>query len=298
VIIVIVVYFLITMLVVIPFHYTVKGSTIHDIQNNRQNLVVCDTSPRTLCDKNGLAYQDYGTEIGIQLNPLRTASKALDYYMDYTKSGNETAKKFLLNIANWIVDSSKNLGNYSLLKYEFAYPDYKLEPGWHSAIAQGRAIEALIRAHNITGDEKYIATAKMLLNSFFIEVKFGGVTYKTDDEGWWYEEYPSKNKGAINPRVLNGMMSALLSIYEYFNYTRDPMAKYLFDQGILALENSLPHYNNKGYSYYDILGNDAKPNYHQLHVKYLGILYDITGKPTFKNYHDIWKEWRGKEKEK
>jgi heparosan-N-sulfate-glucuronate 5-epimerase len=279
------------MLVMIPCNqYTVKGSTIFDIKNNKQILVLCDTSPPTLCDRNGLAYQDYGTEIGIQLNPLRTASKALDYYMDYLKSGNETAKKFLLNTANWIVNNSKNFGNYSLLKYGFAYPDYKLEPGWHSAITQGRAIEALIRAHNITHDERYINNAKMLLNSFFIEVKVGGVAYKTEDEGWWYEEYPSKNKEAKNPRVLNGMMAALLSIYEYFDYTRDPKAKHLFDQGILALENNLPHYNNNGHSYYDILGNDAKPGYHHLHVKYLGILYDITGKPVFKKYHDIWKE--------
>jgi heparosan-N-sulfate-glucuronate 5-epimerase len=296
VILVIIVFSLITILVIIPYYDTVKGITIHDIQNNNQNLVLCDTAPRTLCDRKGLAYQDYGTDIGIHLNPLRTASKALHYYEDYIKNGNETAKTLLLNNANWIVNNSKSFGNYSVLEYEFPYPDYKLEPGWHSAIAQGRAIEALIRAHNITDDERYIDTAKMLLNSFFIEVKVGGVTYKTNDEGWWYEEYPSKSKEAINPRVLNGMMSALLSIYEYFNYTRDPMAKHLFDQGILALENNLPHYNNNGYSYYDILGNDAKPGYHQLHVKYLRILYDITEKPTFKKYHDIWKEWKGKEK--
>ena len=182
------------MLVMIPCNqYTVKGSTIFDIKNNKQILVLCDTSPPTLCDRNGLAYQDYGTEIGIQLNPLRTASKALDYYTDYLKSGNETDRKLLLNVANWIVNNSKNYGNYSLLKYEFPYHDYNLEPGWHSAIAQGRAIEALISAHNITNDERYIDAAKMLLNSFFIEVKDGGVTYKTADEGWWYEEYPSKN---------------------------------------------------------------------------------------------------------
>jgi hypothetical protein len=292
---IIVAYSLILILVLNPYFYSVKGSSNSDIKTGKI-LVLCDKSPRTLCNRNGIAYQDYGAEIGIQLNPLRTASKALDYYMDYLESGNETARKLLLNVANWIVNNSKNYGNYSLLKYEFPYHDYKLEPGWHSAIAQGRAIEALISAHNITNDERYVDTAKMLLNSFFIEVKVGGVTHKSKDNGWWYEEYPSRNEGAQNPRVLNGMMATLLSIHKYFEYTRDPDAKQLFDKGIIALENNLPQYDNNGYSYYDILGNDAKPNYHQLHIEYLGFLYDITGKPIFKKYHGMWAEWKEKEK--
>ena len=161
---IIVAYSLIPILVLNSFYfYPVKGSSNFDIKTG-EFLVLCDESPRKriYCDMSGIAYQDYGTEIGIQLNPLRTASKALDYYMDYLESGNETARKLLLNVANWIVNNSKNYGNYSLLKYEFPYHDYNLEPGWHSAIAQGRAIEALISAHNITNDERYVDTAKML----------------------------------------------------------------------------------------------------------------------------------------
>ena len=36
----------------------------------------------------------------------------------------------------------------------------------------------------------------------------------------------------IEPRVLNGMMWSLIGINSYYNYTRDPSAKFLFDQGV------------------------------------------------------------------
>jgi uncharacterized protein YyaL (SSP411 family) len=50
-------------------------------------------------------------------------------------------------------------------------------------MAQGRALQALIKAHEVTGQNKYLDSAKMLLNSFFVELKDGGVTYKTPTDG-------------------------------------------------------------------------------------------------------------------
>jgi hypothetical protein len=70
---IIVVYWLITILVLNPYLYSVKGSSTSDSSPVKGKiLVLCDKSPRTLCDRNGIAYQEYGAEIGIQLNPLRT----------------------------------------------------------------------------------------------------------------------------------------------------------------------------------------------------------------------------------
>jgi hypothetical protein len=108
----------------------------------------------------------------------------------------------------------------------------------------------LIKAHEITGDAKCIDTAHILWNSFFVEVKDGGVTYKTPT-GWWYEEYA--DIGGKESRVLNGMMYTLLGIHEYYQYNRDNNVKHLFDQGIVALKNNLSLYDHNGYSYYDIL---------------------------------------------
>jgi hypothetical protein len=276
---------------VVPSVQIIEGAGSLETEEQQGKLVRCATDPAIMyCNSKGLVYRYYGPGIGIQLNPFNTASRVLDHYTDYVKNGNNTAKMLVLSICDWIVNSSRNYGNYSVLHYDFPFDDYELEPGWSSAIAQGRAIQALVKAHNITGDKKYSDTAKLLLNSFFIEVKDGGVTYKTADDGWWYEEYASKNKNAKGPRILPGMMSALLSIHEYFEYTGDMKAKDLFDKGIIALEKNLPAYSNNGYSNYDILGNLAKPRYHLINIELLGQLFDITGNPIFDRYRSIWEQ--------
>jgi hypothetical protein len=152
-------------------------------------------------------------------------------------------------------------------------------------MSQAQALQVLVRAYDISGQTKYINTAKELLNSFFVEVKSGGVTYKTPKNGWWFEQ----NAGSpMQPRILNGMIWTLLGIYDYYNHTKDPDSKYLFDQGLLALKINLPLYDNNGSSYYDILGTPAKLEYHKMHVILLEELYNITKEPIFKIYHDRW----------
>jgi heparosan-N-sulfate-glucuronate 5-epimerase len=186
------------------------------------------------------------------------------------------------------VANAINYGNYSILEYDFPWPIYNMTPKWRSGMAQGQAIQALVKAHEITGDANYIDTAHMLLNSFFVKVKDGGVTYKTPT-GWWYEEYA--DIGGKESRVLNGMMYTLLGIHEYYQYTGDNNAKHLFDQGIVALKNNLSLYDHNGYSYYDILGSPAW-EYHNVHIELSGQLYNITKEKTFKEYHDKWQNFK------
>jgi heparosan-N-sulfate-glucuronate 5-epimerase len=238
-------------------------------------------------DDNGIPYVDLG-EIGRQRNPVTISHKMLDYYQDYKETQDETARQFLINNAEWLVDNAVTYGNYSILEYDFPWQVYNMTPKWRSAMAQGQAVQALTKAHEITGDREYIDSAQMLLNSFFLEVKDGGVTYKTT-AGWWYEEYA--DVGGKEPRVLNGMMLTLLGIHEYYQYTGNNNAKHLFDQGILALKNDLPLYDDNGYSYYDILGTPAW-EYHNVHIELSDQLYSITKEKTFKEYHDKWQNFK------
>ena len=248
-----------------------------------------------IIDSSGIPLVNYGyvggTYIGAQRNPITISDEALTYYDKYKGSNDDVYfKELLINNANWLVYNAVSHSNYSILEYKFPWPNYDLEPPWRSGMAQGRALDVLTKAHEITGQNKYLDSAKMLLNSFFVEVKDGGVTYKTPKDGWWYELYAGN--GGKEPRVLNGMMFTLLGIYKYYEYTHDNNAKYLFDQGVLALKKNLPHYEYyKGsYSTYDVLDNrkPAAPNYHKIHVEYLGLLYNITKEQIFKEYHDKW----------
>jgi hypothetical protein len=83
-------------------------------------------------------------------------------------------------------------------------------------------------------------------------------------------------------------MSAVISLYKYYHYTNDTAAKFLFDQGILALKNTLPIYDNDGWSYYDIHEKPATMAYHLMHIKLLNDLSDITGEEIFEQFRDKW----------
>lgn len=242
-------------------------------------------------DELGIPIVDYGYAegkyIGIQRSPTATANYAMKYYKEYNNSNDEKAKQFLINNANWLIENMVLKENYAIYYWDFPWPTYDLPSNWRSALSQGFAITALLNAYEVTNDRKYLKASKLLINSFFVEVKDGGVTYKTQNFGWWYEEY--SHQEGLKSRVLNGMMFTLLGINDYYNFTKDPEAKYLFNQGIIALKNELPKYDFGNYSYYDVLGNPARV-YHDVHIRLLDELYEITNEEIFSEYSEKWKK--------
>jgi hypothetical protein len=236
-------------------------------------------------DKNGVPFYNYGHN-GFQRNPLFIAQEVTYHIEDYLSKANENSKNIALSNANWLVENATPRGNYSILYYNFPFASYDVKPPWRSALAQAKAVEALADAHKITNNQTYLDTAKSLLNSFFVEIKDGGVTIKTPNDGWWYEEYADEE---VNPpRVLNGMLMTLYFINKYYEYTNDTDAKYLFDQGIMALRKNLPLYDNNGNSYYDINKKPASSTYHGIHIGFLKRLLDISEDDILRTYHDKW----------
>lgn len=236
-------------------------------------------------DSSGIPLVYYGNTTGYQRNPVTTSLVLIDYYNAYVQTKNITKLQYLQNNANWLVVNAKQYGNYSLFEYEFPYR-YNLNPPWHSALAQGLAIQSLTKAYQITKNATYLDATKPLLNSFYVDVNDNGITEKTNSTGWWYEEYTGKD--SKNPRVLNGMMLDLLALYDYYNYTGNTKSKYLFNQGVLGLKNNISIYDDNGSSYYDAFKLPATLFYQKLHVDLLDKLYNLTGEPILKKYHDRW----------
>lgn len=245
-------------------------------------------------DKNNIPIIDYGimgdVNIGKQYNPITISQYADRYYNEYIKYNNQSSKQNFLNHVDWLVNNSIKEGNYTFFAYDFPFPPYHLKPPWYSAMAQGEAVVPLINAYKITENKSYLITARNGLNVLFIDINDPckcGVTYKTPTQGWWYEEYANGRENG--PRVLNGMMFTLVDIYYYYNFTQDPKALYLFDQGILSLKNNLHNYDKNGtYSSYDKIKGYAPFQYHIVHVCLLDKLYTITKDSFFKQYYDNW----------
>jgi heparosan-N-sulfate-glucuronate 5-epimerase len=265
-------------------------------------------------DNKGIPYVNYGhfdkTDVGFKISPVTVAQKAISNYYEFKRTGEEKYKEFLINNTNWLIDNAvyHPEGNFSILEYRFPWPLYNLTAPWRSAMAQAQAIEAMTYAYQITHDKKYLDTAKLLLDSFFIEVKDGGVTDKLSSsvpndgnlgrgiehqgkEGWWYELFAGNNKDAVVSKVLNGHMFALMSLHKYYQATHDEEAKYIFNQGVVALKQNLPRYDNESYSYYDILKKDPTFRYHYYHIKVLKQLYDITHEEIFLDYSKKWSDY-------
>jgi len=248
-------------------------------------------SDRIVLDDDGVPSVNYGIvegiNIGIQRNPVTISHYVIKYYDRFKTNKDQKSKKLLINCANWLAENAKLHDDYAILEYQFPWPRYDLKKPWRSGMAQGLAIQALILAHKITHKRRYIEMSKILLKSFFYEVKERGVTYKSkDDKGWWYEEF-AENDCKIS-RVLNGMMYGVLGIYEFFEYTHDKEAKFLFDKGIIELKRILPQYDFEGFSYYDILGHPAN-KYHSIHISQLQRLFEITKEEIFRKYAEKWK---------
>lgn len=249
-------------------------------------------------DKNGVPFYNYSYtghhSVGVQGSPLAVSHYAMKLYKQYSETSNETAKTYFINNVNWLVNTNmlKNNGSFSVYEYSFPWQigKNKVEAPWRNAMVGGEVLSPLAKAFQVTGNKTYLDTAKKILNSFYVDVKDGGVTYKTPSKGWWYEEYASTNS-TKQFKVLNGMIHALFGINEYFKDTNDTSAKFVIDQGILALKNDLPKYDNNGTSFYDRLGWPANDFYKSLHVVQLMELYELTHDPIFKTYHDRWEKY-------
>src|SRR5690242_3814977 len=98
-------------------------------------------------DRSGIPILNYdtvkGVEIGIQRNPVTVVKVALDNYSNYQKTGDEHSKRVFLNNADWLVNNAvlHGNGNYSLLEYDFPWPEYNLTAPWYSGMAQGQALQ-------------------------------------------------------------------------------------------------------------------------------------------------------------
>jgi heparosan-N-sulfate-glucuronate 5-epimerase len=240
-------------------------------------------------DEKGIPFLIEG-KIGKQRNPMTICNKALSYY-EKGMAGDTGQFNFFLNCADWLADSLHHEKEFSVLSYNYNWPIYNMVSPWRSGLANGVALQVFIKAHTFTKNKKYLDAGKKLLNSFYVEVNDGGVSYKTDTSGWWFEEYA--DEGGVVSRVLNGHMFALVGIHEYYEYTKDTSANYLFVQGIKSLKNDLAKYDQEnGPSFYDSRGKLTNIKYHAIHVDLLDQLFAITGEPVFKFYADKWRLYK------
>lgn len=239
-----------------------------------------------LNDSMGVPLVVYEGKLGKKYNTITIAEQALKWS---SQKDSESRRNFF-NCITWLKDNSKMLNDSSIIFRDYYdWPSYNMKSPWRSAMNQGRAMQAFLKAYEKTGDTLYLNLARKSMNALFTEVKNGGVTYK-DSLGYWYEEYADDN--VPQSRVLNGMIVVLQALSDFHKVTNDLGSLLLFTKGVSAVKSTLHLYDNNGHSNYDVLGKPAKPWYHKFHIELLDFLYSETHDPIFNEYKQKWMQYR------
>jgi len=257
-------------------------------------------------DKNLVIVADYGFKccplvyVGKVYNPLIIANFENKKYKDYLKSGDEKDLVLMLAQLNWILKNRKERKyrdfTYWIWECNFTwpYPEYGLlQRGWVSGLAQISIANAFNDAYFITKDEFYLQAINYTLLAFKVPIENGGLRY--EKQGFlWYPEYYHKGLAGIKepPYVLNGFMFVVINFYRIWERHKINLALELFEEAEPYIAKNLQIYDGGDCSYYDALGNVGGPRYNtytKIHVSLLNILYNITGRETYRYYAEKWK---------
>ena len=226
--------------------------------------------------------------------PISIGQYALAVFHSYLDTQDEEKKAHFLRIAEWFYNArteDEKLGVYWLTDVD--KPEYGVTEPWKSGFSQSRGLSVLLRAWQLTGDDKYLAVAKKALIPFTKDIRDGGVAVDLDSAPI-YEEYVA----AKPTRVLDGHGFCLFGIYDAVRAITPEvdaeahrLAKAIFDKGIDGLVKRLPDYDMGYWMRFNLCELDFYPKndpctigYLRLVSAQLQILYQITGNETLAAY--------------
>lgn len=150
----------------------------------------------------------------------------------------------------------------------------RLKAPWISAMIQGLALSALVRAHRLgLGNTDLIELCRSATAVYSRGIEQGGLR-SFEDGHVLYEEYP----GYPLARVLDGFLFGLLGLYDLWVETRDDDVRRLFDEGVDGLAHCIPvwDFRNK-WSWYGSQGYLCPPHYHTLNRMLLAVVARLSG---------------------
>ncbi len=247
--------------------------------------------------EHGIKFADDGTplyhygrrdnvNIGYRYNPIVYAWLADKEYKIFKKNSNKNSREKILKYADAVIEKHINNKGNAIIEVDFPWPPYKITQTWRSALYNGRLLQLLMRAYELSNEDKYLNICKVIIDTFFIDINNNGVRVVLSENEWWYEEYATNE--IKPPFILNGMISATRCIYDYFKLTNSEKAEELYKKGMNAIKSNLHFYDRNGYSYYDKIGNISSPYYHDFHINLLDYLRNEFKDEIFEEYYKKW----------
>lgn len=211
-------------------------------------------------------------------NPNMIAEWALITHDRYIHSKSDEDLVDFKNQINWLVNNATEVdGNKVCWYYNFDFGKEKAP--WGSAISQGMAICALLRAYQFFKKKEYLDLAIKSFNMLNLNYEKGG--FKFSDEKWklWYEE------DNFQGHILNGHIYALLGVYDLYRVNKDKKYYESFIAGIDTIKENIDVFDMGFNTKYDAISlHPANNSYHYTHITQFKILYAITNDEFFKIY--------------
>lgn len=234
----------------------------------------------------GIAFDSVGVVVVRGLhNPVTVAQYALYSYERLLRGVPRSEETFFTQI-EWLVKAQPPDGSYF---YDLALPDYGVERGFISAMAQGLAASALVRAYVLTRRERYREAAIRACELLKRDVRDGGVTF-LNDENVFFEEVAS----AWPCHILNGHLFAAFGLWDLARLgLADGRLCDLHERAVRTLREWLPYFDCGDWSYYHLAVRNrrrcyANIVYHQLHIAQLHIYAAMTGVERFERTAQRW----------
>ncbi len=220
-------------------------------------------------------YVDTGEELYFSIGIFQYGLAAYDLLL---QSKENRYREKLLACAEWALKNQQEDGGW--LTFSHQAPEHP-----YSSMAQGEAISMLIRAHIVTGDDRYL-TAVHKAKDFMLKPIVEGCTSLYDGIDVYLYEV------TCEPLVLNGWIFSLWGLYDYSKYISDAKVQAVLEQTLRSLRKKLPDYDLGYWSQYQDGTRISSPFYHKLHIAQLQVMYDLFGDAVYREYAEKWEEYQ------
>lgn len=160
---------------------------------------------------------------------------------------------------------------------------------WYSGMAQGQALSAFCRLFEVTEDGIYLNAAMEAFESLKL-LKSNSEPWVTriDAHGYaWFEEYADAT--TRTDFTFNGHLFGVYGCYDYFRLTGTEEARRLYQIGLTTVKRYADTIRTPGWiSKYCLRHETLSISYHNVHVKELYKMFDMTGDIYFASLGDAF----------
>ncbi|MGB0653439.1 MAG: D-glucuronyl C5-epimerase family protein [Thermoplasmatota archaeon] len=199
---------------------------------------------------------------GMITSPVMVFQYGLGAWDGWLAEQDSAGRDGLLAAARWAVDQQQANGGWRA--WDHGEPHEAPVNDW-SAMAQGQGISVLARAYLHTTDPRFLDAARCGAACMVRPIADGGTLASTAN-GPIFEELPTLRPNGI----LNGWIFALMGLHELLLVDPDgpdvASLHEVLEASLDCLSQQLPCFDRGYWSNYDLVGNVAKPFYHDLHI--------------------------------